>query len=135
MAEIDVGFDVNEARAFPGVMHFVRRSYSLAGAFTNNDEFINFVSVPIGLTVRSVRLVIDSMDTDGSPAVLVDVGDLGSKTRFISGDTVAQAGGSVLVENIHYTYDVERDIRVRLRNAVTPASTGDITIELEYYWT
>lgn len=55
-------------------------------------DTINFGYLPKNARVLYAMLESTDMDTNGSPALTINVGDSGSATRFFSGATVGQAG-------------------------------------------
>jgi hypothetical protein len=55
-------------------------------------DTINFFYLPAGARVLLATLKASDMDTNGSPALTINVGDAGSATRYFSGSTVGQAG-------------------------------------------
>jgi hypothetical protein len=61
-------------------------------AAPSTSDTINFFDLPAGARVLLAVLESDDMDTNGSPALTINVGDAGSATRYFSGATVGQAG-------------------------------------------
>lgn len=66
-------------------------SVALSAALTTADTFA-FFTLPMNARVISAILKCTDIDTNGSPAVTINVGDAGSATRFFSSSTVGQAG-------------------------------------------
>lgn len=69
------------------VCHFVQTA-----AFVIND-IVQMVQVPNGYQVTEVKLDTQQLDTGGSPAITLDVGDATTPAAYISASTVGQAGG------------------------------------------
>lgn len=113
-----------------GVMSMTR-SYEISAALVLNDV-IQMITVPNGMTVIDVILGTDDLDTDGSPAIVLDVGDGSDTDRFIDGATVGQAGGVASlneVDGMGYTYTAEDTIDVLVQVApATGATTGTIKL-------
>lgn len=57
-------------------------------------DLLRFFYLPKGATIRAAILQSTDIDTNGAPAVLIDVGDAGSATRIFSGSGVGKAGTS-----------------------------------------
>jgi hypothetical protein len=59
----------------------------------NTGDTITMMTVPTGATITGVTLDVDKLDTGGSPAIKLNVGDATVANRFISQTTAGQAGG------------------------------------------
>lgn len=57
-----------------------------------NDIF-QLVLFPNGYMIESVTLDVDQLDSNGSPTIVLAVGDGTTAAKFISGATVARTGG------------------------------------------
>lgn len=75
-----------------GTVKAVSCSYDLATALALNDV-IRSPELPAGATVFEVLVVATDLDTNGTPAITLDVGYGGDVDYFIDGSTVGQAGG------------------------------------------
>ena len=95
-----------------------------------------------GETVVGVIIKSDDLDTNGSPAIVLDVGYGGATAALIDGSTIAQAGGtasSLAIGNathgstatapVTFTADDTIDILVQVAPG-TGATTGTITMWL-----
>lgn len=111
--------------------------YEITAALALNDV-IQMVKVPAGAIVSNVVLATDDLDTDASPAIVLDVGDGGDTDRYIDGSTVGQAGGitdssNLVIDGIGYTYSVEDTIDVLVQVApATGATSGTIKLIASY---
>lgn len=120
-----------------GNLKTVVKSYEIAAALALNDV-IEMVKVPNGATVVSVVLGTDDLDTGGSPAIVLDVGDGDNTDRFIDGATVGQAGGitdtsDMAMTGFGYTYAADDTIDVLVATApATGATSGTITLAVSY---
>lgn len=74
-----------------GKVHAIHWSVDCAASPATTDT-INFGYVPDGARIVLGVLESTDMDTGGSPALTINVGDSGSATRLFSGSTVGQAG-------------------------------------------
>lgn len=82
----------------PQAVHGLRRNVQMARgivtctaapATTDSMEFFN---MPLNAVIVGGYLLASDMDTNGSPALTLNIGDAGSATRLFSGSTVGQAG-------------------------------------------
>ena len=110
-------------------------TYSVTAALVVNDV-IQMVPVPAGATITGVTLGSTDLDTGGSAAIVLDVGDGGGTDRFIDGATVGQAGGStatLAVAGFGYTYAAADTIDVLVQVApTTGATSGTISLRVAY---
>ena len=111
--------------------------YEITAALALNDV-VQMVKVPAGAIVSNVVLATDDLDTNGTPAIVLDVGDGGDTDRYIDGSTVGQAGGitdssNLAINGIGYTYSVEDTIDVLVQVApATGATSGTIKLIVSY---
>lgn len=111
-------------------------SYSLTGALALNDV-VEMLRVPAGARITRATLKTSDLDTGGSPAVVLDVGDASDTDRIIDGATVGQAGGTtssvVSSTGQFYRYTSETVISVLVQVApATAATTGTIELSVSY---
>lgn len=66
-------------------------SVALTAALTTADT-LAFFTLPANARVHAATLKCTDIDTNGSPAVTISVGDAGSATRYFSSSVVGQAG-------------------------------------------
>jgi hypothetical protein len=74
-----------------GNMQVLYCTVALTAALTTADTFA-FFNLPANARVHAAVLKCTDIDTNGSPAVTINVGDAGSATRYFSASTVGQAG-------------------------------------------
>lgn len=98
-------------------------------------DTINFGYVPIGARILFASLESTDMDTGGSPALALNVGDSGSAARLFSASTVGQAGtlsSAIAVAGSGYVYTAKTLITgVASTNAATGAA-GTLRLTLLY---
>ena len=113
----------------------VHGTYELAAALVVNDV-IQMVKIPKGARIVDAILGTDDLDSGGSPAIILAVGDGTTADRFITGSTVAQAGGVTRlsqVDGIGYVYTAEDTIDVKVTTApATGATSGTINLTVVY---
>ncbi len=56
-------------------------------------DIFELVQIPNGYAVESVILDCDSLDSNATPTIVLEVGDATTAARFIAASTVAQHGG------------------------------------------
>lgn len=121
-----------------GLTH-VRGTYTVAAALVINDV-VQMVKVPIGARIVSCTLHVTDLDTNVSPAIVLDVGDGNDTDRYIDGSTKGQTGGtSYIGEGIvtataaifPYAVDDTVDVLVQVAPA-TGATSGTIVLDVVY---
>lgn len=120
----------------------VKGVYALAAALVV-DDVIQMVKIPKGAMILDMVLSAEDLDSGGSPAIVLDVGDGGDTDRFIDGSTIGQAGGVIRLgsgvaaavadgtNGYVYTADDTIDVYVQVAPA-TGATTGNITLTVIY---
>lgn len=113
----------------------VTATYTQSAAFVVNDV-VQMVKVPMGATILEVILSTTDLDTDATPAIVLEVGDGGDVDRYIAGSTVGQAGGLVRL-SAHgghgYTYTADDTIDIKVSTAPDAGSTdGTLTLTVIY---
>lgn len=113
-------------------------TYTLAAALALNDV-IEMVKIPSGAKIIDMVLATTDLDTNGAPAIVLDVGDGADTDRFIDGTTIGQTGGTVrlgsgITTNTHvysYTADDTIDVLVQVGPA-TGAASGTVSLAVTY---
>ena len=100
-------------------------------SLATGDQTLNsvhqMVKVPKNFTVTDVTLV--AADLDGATAAVLAVGDTGSANRYITGSTIAQAGGMArATAGLGYTYTAASTIDVKFTTAPGTPQAGAITV-------
>lgn len=106
------------------------------------DDIIKMVKIPAGAEILDIRLSVDDLDTDGTPAIVLDVGDGDDDDRFILGTTIAQGGGTVRLGQgvvgaaaascAGYRYTADDTIDVHVDTAPDAGGTGTISLTVIY---
>lgn len=121
----------------PGIggrnIHTMRGEYTITAALALNDT-INLFDLPKGFRVIGGFLKSDDLDTGGSPAIVLAVGDSGDDDRYFSGSTVAQAGGvttALAATGVDYKTTAKTRVVAKVTTApATGATTGTIVVTL-----
>ena len=77
--------------------HHVNRvvgSFAVSVALALNDT-IELCGMPSGAILTDFHIAVPDLDTGGSPAITLSLGDLESAARYVSASTVGQAGGVI----------------------------------------
>jgi hypothetical protein len=124
-------------KPFPeGTVGARKQSYTLDASHTDFDtqnDVIEMVPVYAGETVIGVILHSTDVDTNVSPAIVMDVGDGSDVDGYIDGATVGQTGGGTVMSApaVGYgpkTYTADDTIDIRLDVAAATAATGTVTL-------
>lgn len=105
-----------------------------AGQLTLNAT-LGGIKIPAGATVVGATLMSTDIDTNGSAAVVLAVGDAGDVDRLITSATVGQAGGltsTLAITGYAYTYTAETTVAVTVTTAPATAAAGTITFSVDY---
>lgn len=89
--------------------------------------------VPAGFVVTGIIAVATDMDTNGSPALALSVGDSGSATRYLSSSTIGQAGTSTQTlasTGLLYQYAVDTEILITASTAAATPAAGTVDLYL-----
>lgn len=119
----------------------VTETYTFLAAQALNDV-IQMVKIPSGATVLDVILSCDDIDSNGSPAVTLDVGDGSDTDRFIAVSTIGQTGGTARLgsgitdDTCHgYTYTADDTIDVLIHAAPATAVYSGKSISMTVLYT
>ena len=116
------------------VVQQVSISVPSTGAGTAANDTLGLFYVPKGATLRDFRLDSDDLDANGSPTIVLDVGDSGSATRIISGSVIAKTGGRDYAARSAYGYQFTADtgIFVTVNTAGSTKAAGTLVATIEY---
>lgn len=121
----------------------VAATYELTAALAL-DDVIQMVKVPKGAVIVELVLATDDLDSNGAPAIVLDVGDGADTDRFIDGYTGAQANGNIsrlgagmaaskFADALGYTYTADDTIDIHVQVApATGTATGTIVLVVIY---
>ena len=104
------------------------------------DDVIQMVKVPAGARVVDVILAVDDLDTDGSPAIVLDVGDGDNDDLYILGSTKGQAGGVERMgvgivgtaPGVFKVYSAEDTVDIHVDTAPVAGGTGTLSLYIRY---
>lgn len=109
-------------------------TYELGAALAANDV-IEMVKVPENAIIDEIILEASDLDTGGTPAITLDVGDGSDTDRFIDGSTVGKNGGvDRLGASLGYKYTANDTIDIKVATGpATGATTGTIKLLVQYH--
>jgi hypothetical protein len=110
-------------------------SVPATGDGTAANDIIEMVKVPINATITDVLLASTDVDTGGSPAHVMSVGDGGDVDRFILDSTIGQAGGVARLNNqvgAGYKYTADDTVDIKVVTASATKATGTFTMVVRY---
>lgn len=98
------------------------------------DDIIQFFYPPSGYEVVDGYLASDDLDTNGSPALTLNVGDVDDEDGFLVASTVGQAGGIARFNGAYlvngYTTTEGTPIKVQVGTAAATAAAGTLRLVL-----
>lgn len=111
-------------------------TYTIAAALVINDV-IQSPPLPKGAVVYDVMLAVTDLDTNGAPAITLDVGYGTDPDYFIAASTIGQTGGvaraSAVTAATPLTLTVNDTIDVLVKAApATGATSGTVTLVVNY---
>lgn len=109
-------------------------SVAVTTALAINDT-LEFGYVPADARIVSAWLKSDDIDSGGSPAIAISVGDAGDTSRFFTTSVVGQAGTANFTPNakgLNATYTTKTKIYGTVTTAAATPVAGNVTLYLEY---
>lgn len=110
--------------------------YTVSTALALNDV-IQMLNVGAGARVLELVLISQDLDTNGSPTIVLDVGDGADTDRYIDGTTIGQTGGTTRLGqgitatgNILFEYTADDTIDILVQAG--PA-TGATSVKIALY--
>jgi hypothetical protein len=105
-----------------------------AAQLTLNATF-GSIKIPKNAVIIGASLMSTDIDTNGSPAVVLAIGDSGDDDRLIAGATVGQSGGidtAIETTGFAYQYTSETTVQVKVKTAPGTAAAGTLTYGVMY---
>lgn len=118
-----------------GTVTFAGEEVTVTAAQLTLNATFGSVKVPKGAVVLGAWVMSTDIDTNGSPAVVLGVGDSGDDDRLIAGATVGQAGGvdkDIETTGFAYQYTSETTVQVKVKTAPGTAAAGTLTYGVMY---
>lgn len=102
----------------------------------NANDDVGLFYVPAGAVITSATISATDMDTNGSPALAIDIGDSADEDRIFAASTVGQAAtlSSAMARTGHlYKYTTQTQIRAYIQTAAATAAAGTLTVNINYF--
>jgi len=116
--------------------HGARGEYTITAALALNDT-IELFDLPPRARVVSGFVKVDDLDTGGSPAIVLAVGDAGDDDRYFTGLTTGQAGGvstTMAATGVDYVTTAKTRVIAKVTTGpATGATTGKVVVVLNYW--
>lgn len=100
-------------------------------------DVISFGKVPEGAIYVGGYLATDDLDSSGTPALVLDVGDDDDSDGLLDGTTTGQAAGITEFNGAYITnrtaVTAEKTISVTVQTAAATAAAGTVRVVLYYY--
>ncbi len=124
------------AETAPAGLESTTKTVSVSPAYSGGDVLVS-VRLPANAAVWGLDLVTEQLDEDGTPTLLLDVGDTLDDDRFLAADDVAQAGGTVevrLEQDDFHRYSNATDVEVTVNTVGATDVAGEITLTVYWYY-
>lgn len=118
-----------------GTPVFVGEEITVLAAQLTANALFGSIKVPKNAVIIGASLKSSDIDTDGTPAVVLAVGDSVDDDRLITGATVGQSGGvtqTLAATGFAYQYTAETTIQVKVTTAPDAAADGTLTYGVWY---
>lgn len=113
------------------------RTHEVTTAELELADVIQFGKVPSGAIYVGGYLATDDLDSNGTPALVLDVGDDDDADGLLDGTTTGQAAGITTFNGAYITnkttVSAEKTISVTVETAAATAAAGTIRLVLYYY--
>lgn len=112
------------------------RTVALAAADLVTGNTVGAFMVPKGFVATSIIAVASDMDSNGSPALTLSVGDSGSGTRFLNASTIGQTGATTsTIASTGLLYEFTADTEILVTTTLQPgtAVAGTLDLRLQGY--
>lgn len=114
---------------------FAGEEITVTAAQLTLNALFGSIKVPKGAVIIGAHLKSTDIDTNGSPAVVLAVGDATTADRLITGSTIGQAGGySSAIDKAGWSfqYTTETLLQIKVTTAPATAAAGTFTYGVSY---
>lgn len=102
----------------------------------NSNDEVGLFRLPKGAVIVRATIAATDMDTDGSPALAIDVGDDSDEDRIFAASTVGQAGTlstAMARTAMLYKYTADTLIKAYIQTASATGAAGTLYVCVEYF--
>lgn len=115
----------------------VGEAISVTAAQLTLGALFGSIRVPKGAEIAFVQLDATDLDTGGSPAITLEIGDAGDTDRLLAANSIGQTGAApvgptIAKTGIGYRYADETLVQVRVAVAPATAAAGTIKYIVHY---
>lgn len=110
------------------------RSVAISAADNVTGNTVGAFMVPKGFIQTGILAVATDMDSGGSPALALSVGDAGSGIRLLSSSTIGQGGtttSTLATTGVLYEYTADTEILVTITTQSATAAAGSLGLYLD----
>lgn len=100
-----------------------------------NDE-VGLFYLPKGAVVTGITAMSTDIDTNGSPAVVIDIGDDSDEDRLLAASTIGQAAtlsSAIATTGFMYKYTADTLIKAYIKTAAATGAAGTLTVVVTYF--
>lgn len=118
-----------------GTVTFVGEEITVTSGQLTLNALFGSIKIPKGAVIIGASLKATDLDTDGTPAIVLAVGDSVDDDRLITAATVGQASGytnTLAAAGYAYQYTAETTVQVKVTTAPDVAAGGTITYGVTY---
>lgn len=120
-------------QGFSRTMKTLGGAIALLAADAATANTVQLFVVPKGFVATGVYLAMTRIDTNGTPTVLVTLGDAALANRLVASSNIGQAGGSTITlapTGLYYEYTVDTPIVLAFGTGSATAVAGTVTAYL-----
>jgi len=141
---VELGGGAANARTYPvsGVgmggrtTHAARGEYTITAALALNDT-IQLFDLPANARIVSGFVKSADFDSNGTPTIVLAVGDAADDDRYFTGLTIGQTGGvsnALASTGVDYVTTAKTRVIAKVTTGpATGATTGTLVVVLEYF--
>lgn len=120
-------------QGFKNTMKVIFATGSLGTADLALNRTTGVAMIPKGFVVQSLSVTVSDMDTSGSPALVLNLGDSGDVDRLITGGTLGQSAATVTTlaaTGLDYEYPADTELQLIAATAAATAAAGTYTVRI-----
>lgn len=102
----------------------------------NANDDVGLLYIPAGAVIVSATLAATDMDTNGTPALAIDVGDSADEDRLFAASTVGRDGTlstALARTGFLYKYTNRTQLRAYIQTAAATAAAGTLYFSVTYF--
>lgn len=112
-------------------------TFAITAAMLALNKTTDLFKVPAGFTCTNLRVVPSDMDTNGTPTLVLAIGDAAVPDRLLTAFTGAQSGTAnqtaLAATGLLYQFTADTVLTLKATTAAATAAAGTMTVILEGY--